>query len=66
MQPSPLGVLVPDFELHYIYAGRLVAKALLDDRASDINFTCSFLKHILGRSKYNLFKSLSFFTIYIY
>lgn len=29
-------------------AGRLVAKSIIDNLTCDINFTKSFLKHILG------------------
>lgn len=49
IQPNPLGVFVSDYQTHYRFLGRYVAKALLENWYLLINFTKSFLKHILSK-----------------
>ncbi len=54
MQPSPHASLVPNYLTHFRYAGRLIAKGLIEKLDFEVDFTKSFLKHIL-RKKINGF-----------
>lgn len=53
MQPNPDSFLIPNHLTHFRYAGRLIAKGLIDKLDFEVDFTKSFLKHILR--KYILF-----------
>ncbi len=47
IQPSPNSVLIPDYLMHFEYAGKFVAKAFFDNYNIGVEFTTSFIKHIL-------------------
>ena len=47
LQPSPHSFLVPNHLTHFRYAGRLIAKGLIEKLDFEVDFTKSFLKHIL-------------------
>jgi len=49
VQPSPSSCLIPNYLTHFEYTGILVAKSIINNQCCDINFTKSFLKHILGK-----------------
>ncbi|KAL4487295.1 hypothetical protein ABPG73_005805 [Tetrahymena malaccensis] len=51
-QPSPYSNIIPDHLLHFKYAGRLIAKSILDNFVCEIDLTRSFLKQILGKELY--------------
>ncbi|EAS04336.2 kinesin motor domain protein (macronuclear) [Tetrahymena thermophila SB210] len=51
-QPSPNSNIIPDHLLHFKYAGRLIAKSILDSFVCEIDLTRSFLKQILGKELY--------------
>lgn len=51
-QPSPMSYLVPNHLFHFYKFGILVGKALKENWLLEINFTKSFLKHILGYTLY--------------
>lgn len=48
LQPSPSSEVQPDHLSFFKFAGRFVAKAVLDGHLVDVHFTRSFYKHLLG------------------
>jgi len=52
LQPSNFSYLVPNHLVHFRMAGRLIAKSIVEKLEVDIDFTRSFLKHILRRNLY--------------
>lgn len=48
LQPSPGSAVQPDHLSFFRFAGRFVAKAVLDGHLVDVHFTRSFYKHLLG------------------
>ncbi len=52
LQPHPLSALVPEFKSLFRLLGRTVALAVQQNLSVDINFTRSFLKHILKKDLY--------------
>ncbi|EAS07044.2 HECT domain ubiquitin transferase (macronuclear) [Tetrahymena thermophila SB210] len=49
LQPNPLSCIIPDYLLHFRFAGRLVGLALTNKIDFEIDLTRSFLKHILRK-----------------
>lgn len=49
IQPSPFSFIVPDHLTHFRYLGRLVGKSLIEKWIMDVDFTLSFIKHILSK-----------------
>lgn len=49
IQPHPHSFLVPNHLTHFRYAGRLIAKGLIDKLDLEVDFNKSFLKHILRK-----------------
>ena len=52
VQPHPLSKLIPEYLTIFRYIGRIVAKIFIDDLNVEVNFTRSFLKHILKKDLY--------------
>jgi hypothetical protein len=52
IQPSKMSHLVPSHLMHFRKLGVLVGKALVEGWNLEINFTRSFLKHLLGSTLY--------------
>ncbi|KRX10837.1 HECT-domain-containing protein [Pseudocohnilembus persalinus] len=52
VQPSPLAKVVPNYQLYFRIIGRLVGKVIYDKMEVEVNFTRSFLKHILRKDLY--------------
>ncbi|KAL4429870.1 hypothetical protein ABPG74_022893 [Tetrahymena malaccensis] len=52
MQPNPHSFLVPNHLTHFRFAGRLIAKGLIEKLDFEVDFTKSFLKHILHKTLY--------------
>ncbi|KAJ2695632.1 E3 ubiquitin-protein ligase tom1 [Coemansia sp. RSA 1285] len=48
-QPNPQSWANPDHLLYFKFVGRIIGKAIVDQRVLDAYFTRSFYKHILGR-----------------
>ncbi|KAJ1734065.1 E3 ubiquitin-protein ligase tom1 [Coemansia biformis] len=48
-QPNPQSWANPEHLLYFKFVGRIIGKAIVDQRALDAYFTRSFYKHILGR-----------------
>ncbi|KAJ2795584.1 E3 ubiquitin-protein ligase tom1, partial [Coemansia helicoidea] len=48
-QPNPQSWANPEHLLYFKFVGRIIGKAIADQRALDAYFTRSFYKHILGR-----------------
>ncbi|KAJ2827206.1 E3 ubiquitin-protein ligase tom1, partial [Coemansia erecta] len=48
-QPNPQSWANPDHLLYFRFVGRIIGKAIVDQRVLDAYFTRSFYKHILGR-----------------
>jgi len=63
LQPSPHSFLVPNHLTHFRYAGRLIAKGLIEKLDFEVDFTKSFLKHILRNHKQTLLKNQFSFEI---
>ena len=51
LQPSRTSFLVPNHLLYFKYVGRLIAKSLVSKLNVEIDFTRSFLKHILSKNQ---------------
>lgn len=51
-QPSATSYLLPNHLFHFHKLGILVGKALKENWLLEINFTKSFLKHLLGFTLY--------------
>ncbi|KAJ2082111.1 E3 ubiquitin-protein ligase tom1 [Coemansia sp. RSA 988] len=49
-QPNPQSWANPEHLLYFKFVGRIIGKAIVDQRVLDAYFTRSFYKHILGRS----------------
>jgi len=50
--PNPLSKIIPEYKLHYIYIGRIIAKSLIMDWNCEVDLSRSFLKHILRKDLY--------------
>ncbi|KRX01040.1 HECT-domain-containing protein [Pseudocohnilembus persalinus] len=50
LRPSPLSYVIPSHLKYFEYAGRLVAKGLMEQIEVEVDFTVSFLKHILKKN----------------
>ncbi|KAJ1758746.1 E3 ubiquitin-protein ligase tom1 [Coemansia sp. RSA 1591] len=48
-QPNPQSWANPEHLLYFRFVGRIIGKAIVDQRVLDAYFTRSFYKHILGR-----------------
>ncbi|KAJ2233132.1 E3 ubiquitin-protein ligase tom1, partial [Coemansia sp. RSA 455] len=48
-QPNPQSWVNPDHLQYFKFVGRIIGKAIVDQRVLDAYFTRSFYKHILGR-----------------
>ncbi|KAJ2307926.1 E3 ubiquitin-protein ligase tom1, partial [Coemansia sp. RSA 2705] len=48
-QPNPQSWANPEHLLYFKFVGRIIGKAIVDQRVLDAYFTRSFYKHILGR-----------------
>ena len=48
-QPNPASYVNPEHLSYFKFIGRIIGKAIFDNRLLDCHFTRSFYKHILGR-----------------
>jgi len=49
IQPNPISNIIPNYLLYFEFAGIILAKAIQDEQLMDLNFTKSFLKHVIGK-----------------